>query len=84
MQDSSHLRGSERDHQPDQGEVSSWRFLNNKQAACFSSPAGFSSDAGFSSKHGFFARHGDFNARKDSIVRLIFCKRKDSSNPPDF
>ncbi len=26
MQDSSHLRGSERAHQPDQGEVSSWRF----------------------------------------------------------
>jgi hypothetical protein len=58
--------------------------LNSKQAACFSSPAGFSSDAGFSSKRGFFARRGDFNARKDSIVRLIFCKRKDFINPPDF
>jgi hypothetical protein len=58
--------------------------LNNKQAACFSSPAGFFSDAGFSSKRGFFARRGDFNARKDSIVCLIFCKRKDFINPPDF
>jgi hypothetical protein len=46
--------------------------LNSKQAACFSSPTGF------------FTRRGDFNARKDSIVRLIFCKRKDFTNPPDF
>jgi hypothetical protein len=52
--------------------------LNSKQVACFSSPAGFSSDAGF------FTRRRDFNSRKDSIVRLIFCKRKDFSNPPDF
>jgi hypothetical protein len=58
--------------------------LKSKQAACFSRPAGFSSDAGFSSKRGFFARRRDFNARKDSIIRLIFCKRKDFINPPDF
>jgi hypothetical protein len=58
--------------------------LKSKQATCFSSPAGFSSDAGFSSKRRFFTRRGDFNGCKDSIVRLIFCKRKDFSNPPDF
>jgi hypothetical protein len=32
----------------------------------------------------FFTRRGDFNARKDSIVRLFFCSRKDSVNPPVF
>jgi hypothetical protein len=58
--------------------------LNSKQVTCFSSPTGFSSDAGFSSKREFFARCWDFNARKDSIVRLIFCKGKDFINPPDF
>jgi hypothetical protein len=52
--------------------------LNSKRAACFSSPAGFSSSTGF------FTRRGDFKARKDSIVRLIFCKCKDFTNPPDF
>jgi hypothetical protein len=57
--------------------------LNSKQAACFSSPAVFSSDAGFSSS-AFFTRRGDFNARKDSIVRLIFCKSKYFSNLPNF
>ncbi len=59
--------------------------LNSKLAASF-----------FQSRW-FFTTHGDFNARKDSIVRLFFCKvprfckstwffekRKDSVNPPDF
>jgi hypothetical protein len=35
-------------------------------------------------RRGFFTRRGDFNARKDSITRLIFCRRKDFVNPPDF
>jgi hypothetical protein len=54
--------------------------LNSKRATCFSSSAGFSSDT----RRGDLNAHGDFNARKDSIVHLIFCKRKDFSNPPDF
>ncbi len=61
-QDSSHLRGSERAHQPDQ-----W-------AGCLL----FQFRQLFY-KRGFFTRRGDFNARKDSIVRLIFSKRKDFS-----
>ncbi len=67
MRDSSHLRGSA----SQQLEIPP--SLNSKQAACFSSFASFSTNAGF------LPRRGDFNARKDSIVRLIFSGRKDFS-----
>ncbi len=64
--------------------------LNSKRAASFSSPAGFSSDAGFLPGAGISMPKRILSSAWFSVdarilqIRLIFCKRKDFTNPPDF
>jgi hypothetical protein len=75
MRDSSHLRGSEREL---------FSQTRRKSAAGYSAKPKQEAGRLFFQSRWFSARRGDFNARKDSIARVIFCRRKDSVNPPDF
>ncbi len=80
MRDSSHLWGSGRAHQPDQGEVSSWRF---RQAKTVSRPPAFPVPPAFLQTRVFHQARG-FQCPQGFYRPPDFQQTQGFLNPPDF
>jgi hypothetical protein len=92
MRDSSHLRGSERAHQPDQREVSSWRFCRAYTESrppafpvslAFLQTRVFHQARGFQRPQGFY-RPPDFQQTQGFLNPLDFQQTQGFLNPPNF
>jgi hypothetical protein len=86
MRDSSHLRGIERAHQRDQGEVSSWRF---RRAETVSGPPAFPAPLVFCWVRRFQRSQGlyhppDFLYPQGFLNPPDFLYPQGFLNPPDF